>query len=259
MTFTVSEHRLVSVAKQGYETTNKSASESRKQKETKMATYAPASEKKAFKAHKEGKFSAVLCDVYELVEPNYFAGKADRTTGEIDNRQTVRKLYLSFLTSETVEIKGEKKPAWIRQGYNFSLGENANLAKVLKAWIKDLRDADLYERFRKSPIDDLIGTSAFIEISHSPNRNDPANPYANVIGVAALPKFDPESGEPITPMVIPADYTRSDVKKLQDNADARIRERIPTWEQASKNTAAHTPNSAKGLQREAAGDDDYPF
>ena len=61
-------------------------------------------------------------------------------------------------------------------------------------------------------------------------------------------------------MVIPADYTRSDVKKLQDNADARIRERIPTWEQASKNTAPHTPNSAKGLQCEAAGDDlDLPF
>ena len=206
-----------------------------------MAVFAPApSSDRKFDAHPAGDFSAVLCDVYALEEVNYFYGKAGQN-GEIDERATSLNLYLCFLTEALIDIKGEMKPRWIRQKFSFSLGKNAKLTATLKGWIAELAGHEnLYSVFGErggKPIDTLIGTPAYITITHSPNLKDPSNPYANVTKILRLPKFNPESGDPVKAVEIPADYKRSDAEKLQENANARIREKNPSWAPSAKATA----------------------
>ena len=233
-----------------------------------MAVFAPASNgSRKFDSHPEGNFSAVLCDVYALEEVNYFHGKLG-TDGKIDDRLTATKLYLSFLTESQVEIEGVLKPRWIRQGFSFSLGKNAKLSAALKGWIKALAgEENLYATFDERsgrPIDSLIGTPAYIEVTHSPNARDASSPYANITKISALPKFNPESGEPIAAVQIPADYSRSDVAKLQENANKRIQEKNPSWMPAAKATqqfkAAKAPKAEKPAATfDAVDDADLPF
>lgn len=228
-----------------------------------MTTYAPeyTGSARSFDSHPEGTFSAVLCDVYALEELNYFCGKAGQD-GKIDDRFTSMNLYLCFLTEAKIEINGEMKPRWIRKKFSFSLGKNANLAKTLKSWIKELSAIENlnshFSEAAKRPIDSLIGTPAFIEVSHSENKRDPSNPYANITKISALPKFNPESGAPVDAMTIPADYKRSDAVRLQDNANRRIREKNPSWAPAAEATRAYK-ESSKPAADYSVSDDDLPF
>ena len=233
-----------------------------------MAVFAPApSSDRKFDAHPAGDFSAVLCDVYALEEVNYFCGKPGQN-GEVDERATSLNLYLCFLTEAMIDIKGEMKPRWIRQKFSFSLGKNAKLTATLKGWIAELAGHEnLYTVFGErggKPIDTLIGTPAYITVTHSPNLKDPSNPYANVTKILRLPKFNPESGEPVKAVEIPSDYKRSDAEKLQENANARIREKNPSWVPSAKatakfNEAKKAADSFKSPEASTVTDDDLPF
>jgi hypothetical protein len=234
-----------------------------------MSIYAPKTEKKAFDVHPAGSYAAVLCDMYLLNEVNFFHGK-ETQSGEIDERLTVQKLYLCFLTESMIDIEGEAKPRWIRQGYNFSLGDNSGLAKTLRQWRKELMAVkSLYKHFDEVSgisLESLIGYQAYIEITHKPNLKNPESPYCNITNILPLPKFNPESGEPIKLVQIPHEYKRSDAAKLQENADKRILERNPSWANAMNNTAKklkETPK-AKAESKPAAAipsdeDLDLPF
>lgn len=230
-----------------------------------MATFAPTSTgSRKFDVHPAGKFSAVLCDVYAVEEVNSFCGKAG-TDGKIDDRATVLNLYLCFLTESMIEMEPNVfKPRWIRQKFTFSLGKNANLTKTLKAWIHELAaEENLYATFNEKtgkPIDSLIGTAAYITITHTENKRDASNPYTNITKIDELPKFNPTNGKPVDTVEIPAEFKRGDVEKYQERANARIAERNPSWRPAAKTTADY--NAAKKTaesQSASVADDDLPF
>ena len=190
-----------------------------------MSIYAPeATSSKTFAPHVAGKFSAVLYDMYVLEEVNYFHGKTD-SQGQIDTRMTSRKLYLCFLTSAKTE---DGKPCFIRHGVSFSLGKNAKLTAILKAWIPALRGVEnmaaYFDRTRGVSLETLLGTTAFIEVSHTAKGE---KVYDKVEAIAPLPKFDPETGAPIAAVEIPAGQKRSDSNKLQVNAYKRVIEKFP--------------------------------
>lgn len=234
-----------------------------------MATYAPESTgSRKFEAHPAGKFSATLCDVYAIEEVNSFCGKAG-TDGKIDDRATVLNLYLCFLTDAMIEMEPNVfKPRWIRQKYTFSLGKNANLTKTLKGWIPELAaEENLYATFGAKSgrsIDTLIGTPAYITITHTENKRDASNPYTNVVKVDELPKFNPTNGKPVETVEIPAEFKRGDVEKYQAKANSRIAEKNPSWRPAAQTTAAYNDSkraasSESQSQASAVADDDLPF
>jgi hypothetical protein len=226
----------------------------------------PSNGTRKFDVHPAGDFSAVLCDVYALEEVNYFCGKAGQD-GKIDERATALNLYLCFLTESMIEINGEMKPRWIRQKFSFSLGKNAKLTAALKGWIAELAAHEnlynIYGERGTKLIDTLIGTPAYITITHSPNLKDPKSPYVNVTKILKLPKFNPEDGSPVAAVTIPAEYKRSDVDKLQGNANARIQEKNLSWAPAAKATAVFRQKQSgegyKSPEAPALDDDDLPF
>ena len=197
-----------------------------------MSIYAPEGNQKTFAPHAAGNFAATLYDMYVLEEVNYFHGKTD-SQGQIDTRMTSQKLYLCFLTSAKTE---DGKPCFIRHGLSFSLGKNAKLTATLKAWLPALRGienlAAHFDRSRGVSLETLIGSTAFLNISHTAKGE---KVYDKVETILALPKFDPETGAPIAAVEIPKDQKRADSNKLQIKAYQRVIEKFP---QARKNLEA---------------------
>ena len=190
-----------------------------------MSIFAPEqNSSRTFEPHPAGKFSAVLYDMYVLEEVNYFHGKLDQQ-GNTDNRFTGTKLYLCFLTSSMTE---DGKPRYIRNGMSFSLGKNAKLSAVLKSWIPELRAienlAAHFDRNRGVSLETLIGTKAFIEVSHNVKGE---RVYDRVDSISMLPKFDPETGEPIKAVSIPEGQKRADSTAMQIKAYGRVIEKFP--------------------------------
>ena len=208
-----------------------------------MSIYAPSTNNSSFVPHVAGSFSAVLADMYVLEEVNYFHGKAG-SDGKPDDRLTTHRLYLVFLTSNKQE---DGKPSYIRQGISFSMGKNAKLTAILQGWVPELKGKDLYKHFDQRngvSLETLLGKKAWIEVVHA-SKGEAV--YANVDKILALPKFNPESGEPVEQVAIPADFKRADASKYQIKAWERVAEKFP---QAAATMKAHIAK----LQMEVAGD-----
>lgn len=167
---------------------------------------------KDFAPHPEGSFMAVCADVFTKEMPNRYKGQTDKN-GNVDNRETVRKVCVAFLTTEVIEINGELKPRYASWWGAATFGSDdypSNLRKFIKAWQPQVKD------WKKVDLDQFIGKGAWLTITHSVDKN--GKTWANVAGA-----MQPPPGSPIP--AIPADFVRhkdKDAQPAQAKASAPV-------------------------------------
>lgn len=134
-------------------------------------------EKKDFELPPEGVERAVCIAIYDLGSHmnKGFEGKAPSLE---------RKVRLTWELVDTTMKDG--KPFVIGEKYTMSLGEKANLRKLLKQWrSKDISEAE-QKRF---DIECMLGCGCQISIAHNPGKGDKANRiYANLASIMPLPR-----------------------------------------------------------------------
>lgn len=149
---------------------------------------------------------AVCCDVFTKEQPNKYKGqilKFGKNKGKPDERETLTKVCIAFLTEEAIEIDGDLKPRYASYWASGSMGTSeypSNVRKFLKSWWPTLTDAQIDEGF---DLDKLIGQGAYLTIVQS--TDDKGKTWANVIGIAQPPKG-------ATIPVIPEDFVRHNDK-----------------------------------------------
>ena len=158
-------------------------------------------DKKTYAPHPEGAFAAVCCDVFSMELPNKFYNTKSKFTGEMDMRQTITKVCISFLTSETIEIDGEKKPAYTSYWATLSWHEKANLRKFVGQWIRGAGDKDVFDE------ETLIGMTALVNVIQY-DRNNGGKGHS-VTTAMPLPKGMEAPG-------IPADFVRHKDKDREE-------------------------------------------
>ena len=181
-----------------------------------------------FTPHPDGTFMAVCCDVFTKEMPNKYKGQTNQR-GQVDTRETITKVCISFLTEETIEIEGQMKPRYASYWGTATLGTPdypSNVRKFIKAWFPKLTD----EHMARLVLDQFVGKPAYLTITHSKSQDGKV--WANVTGAMQPPK-----GANVP--AIPADFTRHADKVIE--------------QQAAAQTAA-APVPAK-----AADEDDLPF
>lgn len=152
--------------------------------------------------HPAGSFMAVCADVFIKTQPNKYKGQRN-DKGKIDERETVDKVCIAFLTEEPIEIDGELKPRYAGFWASASMGTvdyPSNARKFLKGWWPTLTDAQIDEGF---DLDKLIGKGAYLTIAHAVKDG---KTYANIVGTAQPPKG-------ATVPQIPADFKRHQEKE----------------------------------------------
>lgn len=153
--------------------------------------------------HPAGAYMAVLADVFTKDVPNKYKGSKNNR-GQIDNRDTIKKLCLAFLTTEEIEINGEWKPRYASYWGSASWGTveyPSNVRKFIKAWLPKLTDEMIESGF---DLDTLIGKGAWITITHQVGRD--GKTYANIVSAVTPP---PGMNVP----EIPSDFERHQDKQ----------------------------------------------
>ena len=152
-----------------------------------------ASSQKEFQLHPEGSFAAVCCDVVDL-------GMQEVTFQGLKKMQ--HKVRIAFLTSALTD---DDNPSYISQRFTASLDDRATLRSFLESWRgKKFTPAES----AGFDLETLIGVGAMLEIIHEAGKNDASKTYDNIFRIGRLPKVDAFSGEPISPVAIPADFVR---------------------------------------------------
>ena len=134
--------------------------------------------------HPDGTFMAVCADVFTKDMPNKYKGQVNQR-GQVDTRETITKVCISFLTEEQIEIDGEMKPRYASYWGTATLGTPdypSNVRKFLKAWFPKLTD----EKLGTFDLDTIIGQGAYLTIVHSTGKD--GKTYANVTGAMQPPK-----------------------------------------------------------------------
>jgi hypothetical protein len=179
-----------------------------------------------FTPHPDGTFMAVCCDVFTKEMPNKYKGQTNQR-GQVDTRETITKVCISFLTEETIEIEGQIKPRYASYWGTATLGTPdypSNVRKFIKAWFPKLTD----EHMARLVLDQFVGKPAYLTITHSKSQDGKV--WANVTGAMQPPK-----GANVP--AIPADFTRHNDK---DAAPAPAQQAAP-------------------VPAKAADEDDLPF
>lgn len=190
-----------------------------------MATIIKPSESSgggSFEPHPPGSFLAVLADVFIKSFPNKYKGqmlKFGKNKGKPDERETIDKVCLAFLTEEPIEVDGQLKPRyasyWASAGFGTS-DYPSNLRKFLKGWWPTLTDAVIdADPANGFDLDRFIGRGAYITIQNEPDRHDPSKIWSNVTGAMQPPKGS-------TIPLIPADFVRHDAKQQAAPAAALV-------------------------------------
>lgn len=102
-------------------------------------------------------------------------------------KTSARKVLIGWeVVGETVEIGGETQPRTFSKLYTASLNEKATLRKDLNAW----RGRPFTEEeLAAFDLNKIVGTPCLITIIHNQSSN--GNTYANLAGIASLPKGFP--------------------------------------------------------------------
>lgn len=148
--------------------------------------------------HEPGAFMAVCADVFMKEVPNRFKGSVNNR-GQLDNRDTVTKLCVAFLTTEMIEIEGKMKPRYVSVWFSASWGTvdyPSNARKFFKTWQPRVTDAMIAKGI---DMDQFIGRPAWLTIVQNTGKDGKV--YANVVSAVT-----PPPGQP-TPL-IPADFVR---------------------------------------------------
>lgn len=137
-----------------------------------------------FTPHPSGTFMAICCDVFTKDKPNKYKGTVNQR-GQVDNRETITSVCISFLTEETIEIEGVAKPRYASFWGTATLGTAdypSNVRKFIKAWWPKLTD----EHMSDLDLDTFIGKGAYLTITHAPDKTGKV--WANVTGAMQPPK-----------------------------------------------------------------------
>ncbi len=133
-------------------------------------------------------------DVYVKKEKNFFFNKPKDSKdpdSPIDKRETVEKVYIVFLTGQKKEDGGDMSVS-IQENFLWGGTEKpSNLFKVIKGWFPSATS----EQIRDMDLNNLIGMSAWITVTHSDSG------YAKVTAAT-----QPPPGAQSYP--VPADYKR---------------------------------------------------
>jgi len=151
---------------------------------------------------------AVCCDVFLKEQPNKFKGQVNQR-GQVDGRDTVTKLCISFMTTEMIEIEGKMKPRYASVWFSASWGTSeypSNARDFVKTWQPKITDANI----AKLDTEKLVGLPAWLTIVHNVGKD--GKTYANVKSAVMPPPGHPAPA-------IPADFVRHDAKP--ENAPAR--------------------------------------
>jgi len=162
-------------------------------------------ERKDHTPHPEGNYMATCADVFVLTVPNKFKGSKNNR-GEVDNRETVQKVCIAFLTTEAVTIDGKAKPRYVSFWGNASWGTvdyPSGTRKFVKAWHPKVTDAMIANGL---DLDAFIGKPAWLTIVHNTGKDGKV--YANIMSAVTPPPGMPAPA-------IPADFVRH---KDKDNA-----------------------------------------
>ena len=160
-------------------------------------------ERKTYEPHPAGAYPAVCCDVFEMEQRNVYFGQVNKFTGEVDNRETVTKVCIGFLTTETIEIEGVVKPRYTSFWAPKSWHEKSNLRKFVSRWMSSMGKMDTLD------LEDLIGTGALVQVENYARRDggighSVGNAMALPAGMAAP--------------AIPAEFVRHKDKPAKDAA-----------------------------------------
>ena len=151
---------------------------------------------------------AVCCDVFLKEQPNKFKGQVNQR-GQVDGRDTVTKLCISFMTTEMIEIEGKMKPRYASVWFSASWGTSeypSNARDFVKTWQPKITDANI----AKLDTEKLVGLPAWLTIVHNVGKD--GKTYANVKSAVM-----PPPGQPAP--LIPVDFVRHDAKP--ENAPAK--------------------------------------
>ena len=166
-----------------------------------MATLPEGQGGSTFTPHPAGAFMAVCCDVFMKEQPNKYKGQANNR-GQVDTRETVTKLCISFITTEMIEIEGKMKPRYASAWFSASWGTvdyPSNARDFVKTWQPKITDQNI----AKLDTEKLVGLPAWLTIVHNVGKD--GKTYANVKSAVM-----PPPGQPAP--LIPADFVRHDHK-----------------------------------------------
>lgn len=148
-------------------------------------------------------------------------------------------------------------PRAISNIYTLSLGDKANLRKVLESWRAKAFTQDELNGF---DITKLLGANCMLSIVHKAGSGKNAGKiYANVAGVSALPKGMTKANRENPPLMFSlADFTDGNVI-FPENLPEWLRTLInQSKEMSDQQTAGHNPPPVPPGTTDAP-DDDVPF
>lgn len=181
-----------------------------------------SSGKKTYDPHPPGAYAAVCCDVFEVEQRNSFYGQRSKFTGEVDNRETVTKVCIAFLSTETIEIDGELKPRYTSFWAAKSWHEKGNLRKFVSRWMAGMGKMETFD------LEKLIGCGALIQVDNYSRRD---GTIGHSVGNAMALPAGMEAPD------IPVDFTRHKDKEAK----------------------AEAPKERKGSEPIGGYDDETPF
>lgn len=134
-------------------------------------------------------------------------------------KTSARKVAIGWeIIGETVMVGGEEQPRTFSKIYTASLNEKATLRRDLNAWRgRPFTDAELAAFDLKS----IVGTPCLLTIIHNTGSN--GNTYANLAGIASLPRNFPKPSLSIAPTIYDID---SDDPSVVDTLPKWIAEKI---------------------------------
>ncbi|MFN7341528.1 MAG: phage replication initiation protein, NGO0469 family [Opitutia bacterium] len=155
-----------------------------------------------------------------------------------------------WLTSETVEVDGDERPAMVSVTMTKTLGKDSNLRKLLEGWRgKPFTNDELRDGF---DIESLVGAPTLLNIMHRQSA-DGSKTYANVASASRLPKGMYSE----LPVLAEGDYVR-----VADRAPHEREEYLARFRGDSPAPAAAAPSKPKKSAMQAieeGEDDDLPF
>lgn len=172
-----------------------------------MATLPEGQSTTTYTPHPPGAFMAVCCDVFLKEMPNKYKGQVNQR-GQVDTRETITKLCISFLTTEQVEVDGKMKPRYASAWFSASWGTveyPSNARDFVKTWQPKITDANI----AKLDTEKLVGLPAWLTIVQNVGKD--GKTYSNVKSAVTPPPGHPAP-------LIPADFVRHDEKAKEGQA-----------------------------------------
>lgn len=179
---------------------------------TQLST-AKSNDRPKHEPHEEGTFAAICVDNFTITKPNPYKGQVNKwDTSKIDNRDTVTKVCIAFMTTETIVMDGVEKPRYTSFWAPMTWHEKSKLRQAIAKWMPAFAMNDTVD------LDDLIGKPCMVSVEQYPktfNGKPTGEIGDSVIAIVPLPK----GMEAMVPK-IPADFERHKDREALKAAEA---------------------------------------